>query len=281
MWKKSAGQWILDIVKGALIGGGAILPGISGGVLAVAFGVYQPLMALIAHPIRTLRQSWVLFVPLLIGWVLGFLGLARLVVLLFDISTVWTVALFIGLITGMLPSLFRDANHFGRTSKAWTFFAGSLIAIYALFLAINRGQAINIAPNGWWYFVCGITWGLSLVVPGLSSSSLLILLGLYQALTAGIVNLDLTVLLPWLAGLVVTVALTARLVNMLLKSFYTYVYYTILGIVVASTLMIIPVQFSGFFNFLGALASAAAGFAIAWGMDRLGRKHSNLKMNAE
>ncbi|NLM76623.1 MAG: DUF368 domain-containing protein, partial [Ruminococcaceae bacterium] len=51
-------------------------------------------------------------------------------------------------------------------------------------------------------------------------------------------------------------------------------YYVILGIVVASTLKIIPVQFTGFVNFLGALASAAAGFAIAWGMDRLGRRQN-------
>jgi len=275
MWMKRAGQWVLDVVKGALIGGGAILPGISGGVLAVAFGVYQPLMALLAHPIQTLRRSWSLFVPLLVGWVLGFLGLARLVVLLFDVSAVWTVALFVGLIAGMLPSLFRDANRFGASPRAWSFFTGSLIVLYALFLAISRGQAISIAPNGWWYFFCGITWGLSLVVPGLSSSSLLILLGLYQSLTAGIVQLDMAVLLPWLAGLVVTVALTARLVTWLLQRYYTYVYYVILGIVVASTLMIIPVQFTSALNFLGALASAAVGFAIAWGMDRMGRKQGS------
>ncbi len=105
MWMKRAGQWVLDVVKGALIGGGAILPGISGGVLAVAFGVYQPLMALLAHPIQTLRRSWSLFVPLLVGWVLGFLGLARLVVLLFEVSAVWTVALFVGLILTIVATI--------------------------------------------------------------------------------------------------------------------------------------------------------------------------------
>ena len=58
---------LLRVLQGALIGGGAILPGISGGVLAVLFGVYQPLMELLTRPIQTIKKRWRLFLPLGIG----------------------------------------------------------------------------------------------------------------------------------------------------------------------------------------------------------------------
>ena len=65
------GLWLLRVIHGALIGAGAILPGISGGVLCVLFGIYRPMMALLAHPIKTFRIYYKLFIPVLLGWAVG------------------------------------------------------------------------------------------------------------------------------------------------------------------------------------------------------------------
>jgi putative membrane protein len=266
------GQWLLRILQGALIGGGAILPGISGGVLSVTFGLYQPLMALIAHPAATFKKDYQIFVPFFIGWLAGFLGLARIVELLFRTSSVLAIFLFIGLIVGTLPSLFRQAAKFGTSSRSWTGFTISLIVLYGLFTLLQTNTTLSVTPGIGWFFFCGIVWGFSLVIPGLSSSSVLIFMGLYQAMTTGIADLDLSVILPLLAGIVLTVALSARLVNYLMKKYYAIFFHVILGIIIASTLMIIPTAYSGVSAVLTGLASFAAGCVIAWFMSRYGER---------
>ena len=65
---------IMRIVQGIIIGAGAILPGISGGVLAVVFGIYRPAMELLTHPRRALQRYWRMLLAVGIGWAIGFLG---------------------------------------------------------------------------------------------------------------------------------------------------------------------------------------------------------------
>ena len=69
----------VNIIKGAAIGVGAILPGISGGVLCVVFGIYRPMMNFLSNPIKAFKKYYMLLLPVIIGWAIGFLGLAKLV----------------------------------------------------------------------------------------------------------------------------------------------------------------------------------------------------------
>ncbi len=180
-------QWLFRVLQGAIIGAGAILPGISGGVLCVVFGIYQPMMALLAHPFRTFKKYVLLLFPVLIGWVLGFLLIAQVLSLLFSSETFAIPAtwLFFGLIIGTFPQLYREAGKQGRTYKSWIALAVSTAMILALLVFMQYGTRIEIAAgiwdisSVWWYLFCGALWGVSLVMPGLSSSSLLLFLGLY------------------------------------------------------------------------------------------------------
>ena len=70
-------NWIVKIIQGALIGAGGVLPGVSGGVLAVLFGVYKPLMRLLAHPIKELKRSAIELWPILVGFLVGYIGIAK------------------------------------------------------------------------------------------------------------------------------------------------------------------------------------------------------------
>ena len=112
-------QFALRIIKGAVVGVGAILPGISGGVLSVVFGIYRPLMEFLAHPVREFKSKAWYFLPILIGFLLGILGLARVVDWLFRESPVPAVWLFSGLVVGTLPALWREAGQRGRTPASW------------------------------------------------------------------------------------------------------------------------------------------------------------------
>lgn len=110
---------ILNLCKGALIGVGAILPGISGGVLCVALGIYGLVMTFLAHPLTEFRRRWQELVPLLVGFGVGVLGLSRLVDLLFRTSQEPAVWLFIGRLRGRCPPCGGRAARKAAAPPAW------------------------------------------------------------------------------------------------------------------------------------------------------------------
>lgn len=289
MPRRSMLQWLLRVIQGALIGAGAILPGISGGVLCVVFGIYQPMMALLAHPVRAIRKYFKQLLPVLVGWLLGYWGLARVLNMLFNNPSLSNAAiwLFLGLIAGMLPQLFRDAGKQGRTYKSWIALAISFISVFALLLYLQYGVRISIQPNPWWYLVCGLLWGISLVVPGLSSSSLMLFLGLYQSMAAGVSNFSLEVVIPMVVGIVLVILLTARAINYMFDRHYASASHAVIGFVIASAIGII-LPASGNTGVDGEIIgmtytgdtrtlllwviSFALGFLVAWLMDRVGKR---------
>lgn len=101
---------LLRLVQGFIIGAGGILPGISGGVLSVIFGIYRPVMEVLAHPLNGLRRHLSLLLPVGAGAILGFLCGGGLILVLFDRSEKLATCLFIGLILGTLPSLWAEAD---------------------------------------------------------------------------------------------------------------------------------------------------------------------------
>ena len=126
---------------------------------------------------------------------------------------------------------------------------------------------VTIQQNFLGWVICGVIWGLSFIVPGLSSSSVLLYMGLYEPMTAGIAAFDLAVLLPLLLGLAITVVSLARLVNNLYEKHYALVSRLILGFVVASSLKIVPAEFESVGTLVLSLVCFGAGFALARYMD--------------
>lgn len=257
---------LIYVIQGAIVGIGAILPGISGGVLCVAFGIYEPMMALLTHPFQSFKTYYKMFVPFLIGCVLGFVCLANGVQMLFGFSPEIALMLFFGLICGTIPELFK-ASEKSDSHESWTPFVLSLALAYLFFHLLENGAATVIAPSFPSYILIGLLWGLSLIVPGLSSSSVLIFLGLYEPLTAGIGALDFSVILPFLIGICGTVLLFARLVTMLFNKHYATFSRVILGFMIASSLKILPATFESPFVFIVSLICFAVGFAVARAMD--------------
>ena len=273
------GKNLLLVVEGMLIGAGAILPGISGGVLMLVFGIYQPVMAFLAHPIRTFRTYLRLLIPLVIGWVLGFWLVAKLLADLFTRYELPAMCLFIGLIVGMFPELFRQAGERGRTRGSWLGLIICTVAFLALFLYLQVGaQLAGITPSMPWFGFCGFLWGLSLIVPGMTSSSLLLLLGLNVPMTEGLGALDPYVVIPWLAAIVVTVLLLAKAVERFFRRHYSVAYHCVIGVVIASTIPIIPIRYASARQGLLCLVLAVLGFLAAWGMDRWGRRWEKEKI---
>ena len=234
-------QFLFRVIQGALIGLGAVLPGISGGVLGVIFGIYKPIMELLSNPFKNFRTHVPKLIPVFIGGVIGFLGVANILAFFLNKYPDPSVCLFIGLIGGMLPSLFREAGEQGRTKGSWISLVVCMCVIFALLIGLQM-TSVEIAPNFFWYLFCGFCLALSVIAPGMSFSTLLMPLGLYTPFVDGLGNLQMGILVPAGIGAIVTVICLARAVDALFDHFYPYAFHAIIGIVIAATIMIIPVK---------------------------------------
>ena len=234
---------MLLILQGALVGVGAVLPGISGGVLSVIFGIYKPLMEFLSNPGRTFRTHLPKLLPFFCGYILGFLGIANVLSFFLEKYPDPSVCIFIGLIAGMLPSLFREAGEQRRSRGSFISMAACMCVIFGLLIGLQM-TSIKVTPNFIWYLFCGFCLALSLIAPGMSFSTLLMPLGLYTPFVDGIGHFDLNILIPGAIGGVATVICLSKAVNGLFRKYYSYAFHGIIGIVIAATIMIIPV--SGF-----------------------------------
>lgn len=206
--------FLVRMLQGMLIGLGAVLPGISGGILCVIFGIYRPVMELLSNPRKYFFTHIRKLLPVILGGAVGFLGVANILSFFLEKYPDPSVCLFVGLIAGMLLS-------------------------------------VSLVPNVGWYVFCGVCLALSVIVPGMSFSTLLMPLGLYTPFVDGLGHLNLSIMIPSGIGAVVTVICFAKMIDALLEKFYSYVFHIIVGIVVAATVMIIP-----FGNFTVSLSAA-------------------------
>ena len=265
-------RWLRNLLCGVLIGAGAILPGVSGGVLAVVFDIYRPFMEVLTRPRRALPRYWRMMIPLGLGWVLGFLGIAKGIAAAMSLSGAVTYWLFIGLIAGTAPSLFREAGKEGRSASAWASFLLCAAAVFAGLFYVSRVVHVQVEPSFGWYNFCGALWGMGIVIPGMTSSSVMMALGLYQPMLEGLARLDFLVLSAALPGMFLTIALLARLVTWFFRRHYAAAFHGILGFVAASTLVIIPTEYTGPGEMALSALCAGAGFALAYFLARLNKR---------
>ena len=265
-------RWLRDLLCGVLIGAGAILPGVSGGVLAVVFDIYRPFMEVLTHPREAIPKYWRWFLPIGLGCAIGFLGFAKGIAAAIDVSSTVTTWLFIGLIVGTVPSLFRETGKEGRSIGSWVRVAVCAGAIFFSLFCVGKVICVTVEPNFWWYNFCGALWGMSLVIPGLTSSSVMMALGLYQPMLEGLARLDFLVLSACLPGMVLTILLLARLVSWFFRKHYSIAFHGIFGIVLASTLVIIPTSYVGAWEIVLSAVCCIGGFLLAYFMARLDRR---------
>ena len=265
-------RWLRDLLCGVLIGAGAILPGVSGGVLAVVFDIYRPFMEVLTHPREAIPKYWRWFLPIGLGCAIGFLGFAKGIAAAIDVSSTVTTWLFIGLIVGTVPSLFRETGKEGRSIGSWVSMAVCAGAIFFSLFYVGKVICVTVEPNFWWYNFCGALWGMSLVIPGLTSSSVMMALGLYQPMLEGLARLDFLVLSACLPGMVLTILLLARLVSWFFRKHYSIAFHGIFGIVLASTVVIIPTSYVGAWEIVLSAVCCIGGFLLAYFMARLDRR---------
>ncbi len=271
-------KFIIKVLQGALIGLGAVLPGISGGVLCVVFGIYKTIMEFLADPFRKFKTHVPKLIPIGIGGVIGFLGVANVLSFLLDKYPSQSVCVFIGLIGGMLPSLFKEAGEQGRNKSSFISLGVAMVLVFALLISLQV-FSVQITPNFLWYIFCGCCLALSVIAPGMSFSTLLMPLGLYEPFVAGIGHLDFAVLIPGGIGGLATVILFAKAVDTLFHRHYSVAFHAIVGVVIAATIMIVP--FASFTASVGSFLintiCLVAGVIAALYLDKFNQKFADQK----
>ena len=245
---------IYQLIIGILIGAGAILPGISSGVLCVIFGIYDKLVNSVLGFFKNWKENIKFLFPIILGVGIGVVLLGNLLKTLFYLYPIPTKMAFLGLILGCVPSLFKVANSKKGFRLHYLFYT-LLSFIFTLLLLLLENNMTNSTlkntSNSLFLIVSGFVMSAGIVVPGVSSTVLLMILGTYEMYLDAVASIQIGVLFPMGIGLIVGGFLFLRLTLYLLKNYFAQMYYTIIGFVLGSLLILWP----GFtFNFIGILS---------------------------
>ena len=141
--------WIIRLVKGILAGIGAITPGLSGGVLMVVFGIYEPLVRWLADIRKKFLPNLRYFLPVGIGGVIGVIAFSAVIAYAFDNFAAQFTWLFIGFISGTIPSLLKTAGEQGRKNWHWLLLALFAVGIYLFMTWMETVRSVTMAPSFW------------------------------------------------------------------------------------------------------------------------------------
>lgn len=246
------------ILQGMIVGIANIIPGVSGGTMMVAMGLYDRLIHAITHIKSEFKNSLKLLIPILAGAALAIVLLSRLFEFLLDNYPIPTNFAFCGLIVGSLPFIVEKV----KGSKAadpsnWIpfviFFA--IVVGSALFTETNSSAnhiSLNIIEIIK-LFLVGVIAAATMVIPGVSGSMMLMLLGYYDTILATInstidalIGFDIPTLLncaglliPFGIGVIIGIFLIAKLIEFIFSKWETSAYYAIIGLIVSSPVAIL------------------------------------------
>ena len=277
-------KFIQEMLRGMVIGLANIIPGVSGGTMMVSMGIYDTLIHCITHLFKEFKQSIKTLLPYAVGMVVAIGSLSFLLKWAFAAYPLPTNTLFIGLILGGLPAILRQV----KGKKKGALGAVLFIAFFALIILLQVFQQENTVTIQLSFleiiklFLLGALASATMVIPGVSGSMILKLLGYYEpvvtvaipGLLSGLahgdwaaVGTNVGILLPFGLGILVGIFAIAKLIEFLLSRWEGQTYCAILGLVVASPvaiLMATDMSNLSWITLVISLVTFAVGFYVAW-----------------
>lgn len=236
--KESLKKDLIIMLKGFFIGSSMSVPGVSGGTMAILLGIYGRLIDSISNFLKDIKGNIIFLLKFCLGAGVGIGSLAFVISWLLDNFPLPVSFFFLGAVIGGVPALYKETKKSSfKLSSALYFLFGLVIVISIGFLPISN---FNIAAgSGVMHYVMllvtGVIIALALVLPGISTSHMLLVLGMYDAMLLAIKQFDIVYIGVIGVSTLIGIFLITKPIEWVMKKFPHQTYWMILGFVLGST----------------------------------------------
>ncbi len=239
-------MYLKNFFYGIIIGIGFIIPGVSGGVLATILGIYDTILDKLNNLFKNFKENILYLLPIVVGIIISILLFSKLILYLLNNKLNFISYVFIGLILGCIPYLFKEIKNKTQKSISITYLLITFILGIILFLIEKNNIFDTNNPTFLIMFIAGIFYAIGKIVPGISGAALLMLLGVYEYFLSVIANpLSITfdtilIFIPFIISFIFSSIIIIKLIDYLLKKHFRNTYSAIIGFVLSSILFIYP-----------------------------------------
>ena len=236
-----------NFIKGIFIGIGAILPGISSGVICMIFGLYEKLLDSILGFFKNIKKN-ISFLGL--GGICGCILFSNILVYFFNTIPIPTKSLFIGLLLGSIYILYKtetkeEYNKINKSifSKYLSFFICFFVGILLIYFENNIVISNGYYPNEYSFLFLvfsGFLMSLGIVIPGVSSTVILMILGVYNTYLSAVSIVNMSVITPMIIGVIIGSIIFMKIIKFLLDKFHYHVLMGIIGFSLGSIFILYP-----------------------------------------
>lgn len=235
-------RFVLDFFKGVALGAGAVLPGISSGVLCVIFGIYDKLLNSVLNFFKNTKENFKFLFPIFLGLFFGVVLLGNTLKFLFLAYPIQTKFIFIGLILGYIPSLVSECT--SKYSFKFSYLSFTIISACIGFLCVvlerNMPHISSNSYSSFFLVICGFFMSAGVVIPGVSSTLILMLFGVYPSYIDAVSTVYIPFLFPLGIGLFLGCIVFMKLTKYLLDKFYPQTFFSIIGFTIGSIFVLYP-----------------------------------------
>lgn len=264
---------LINFIKGFILGIANVIPGVSGGTMAVSMGLYELILSSIGNFFKDIKGNFIKLLPIILGILVAIVSTSKLVTYALTNYKAQTLCLFIGLIFGGVSLIMRKIKGKGSKINYLIFF---VIFFFVISLNFLKTGLIEISFTNMGIIdyllllVMGFIASSAMVIPGISGSFILMVLGYYDKIIYTISTItdfsklgsNLLILVPFGIGVIIGIVFMAKLITNLIKKYETKTYFAIMGFVLSSVVVLL-LQLTDFkFTFINVATSL---FALCWG----------------
>lgn len=238
------------VLKGFFLGLANLIPGVSGGTLAVTLGIYEYIIEAINNLFKNFKENFNKLLPIVIGVALCFISMSKVITLALDKYQFQTIMFFVGLIIGGMPMLFKKVKkQYNFKNIIWFILSFALVILFVFLKEGNR--VVDLTNMGIFDYalliIVGMISSATMIIPGISGSFVMMLIGYYKPVVEALGDLtnfshigyNLSVLIPFGVGVLLGLFLIVKLIKLLLDKYEIKMYFGVIGFVLASIVGIV------------------------------------------
>lgn len=239
---------------GIILGIANVIPGVSGGTIAVVFNIYDRLINVISLNVKKIISEWKFILPLGLGMVAGIIGFSKVITFLFENYPMQTNLFFVGIIAGSIPLIFRKIKSsmneiFSEKKKPYLstiicfIISLAIMIIMTVFKDISTSTIIYTELTMPLFIVLlasGALGAIAMIIPGISGSFLLLAIGTYATVIGSVSDFNIPLMIPTAIGILIGLLFGAYLVRLLMEKVPAQTYGAIFGLVIGSIFTVFP-----------------------------------------